>query len=93
MNYKLEYNSFKKNTFFLVLLVWVISGCQKDPEFKTPQTAEQQPLTVAAKWFEQFYALTKACPGFTPPVAARAFGYAGVALYESVVPGIPTHQS
>lgn len=93
MNYKRGYNSFKKNAFFLVLLVWVISGCQKDPAFKTPQTAEQQPLTVATKWFEQFYALTKACPGFTPPVAARAFGYAGVALYESVVPGIPTHQS
>ena len=93
MNYKLQYNSFKKNAFFLVLLVWVISGCQKDPEFKTPQTADQQPLTVATEWFEQFYALTKVCPGFTPPVAARAFGYAGVALYESVVPGIPTHQS
>jgi hypothetical protein len=93
MYYKLEYKGFKIDAFFLVLLVWGISGCQKDPEFKTPQAAEQQPHTVATKWFEQFYALTKACPGFTPPVAARAFGYAGVALYESVVPGIPTHQS
>lgn len=93
MHYNLKYNSLKKNTLFLVLLVLGISSCQKDPEFKTPQTAIQQPLTVATKWFEQFYALTKVCPGFTPPVAARAFGYAGVALYESVVPGIPTHQS
>jgi hypothetical protein len=90
---KLKVNKLKSNTIFLVILISVFSGCQKDPEFKTSQTAEQQPLTVATKWFEQFYALTKASPGFTPPVAARAFGYAGVALYESVVPGIPTHQS
>ncbi|MDP4914265.1 MAG: phosphatase PAP2 family protein [Saprospiraceae bacterium] len=93
MHYILKTNKLNSNAILIVLLIIVISSCQKDPEFKTPQTAEQQPLTVANKWFEQFYALTKACPGFTPPVAARAFGYAGVALYESVVPGIPTHQS
>lgn len=93
MHYILKTNKLNSNAILIVLLIIVISSCQKDPEFKTPQTAEQQPLTVATKWFEQFYALTKACPGFTPPVAARAFGYAGVALYESVVPGIPTHQS
>ena len=93
MHYILKTNKLNSNAILIVLLIIVISSCQKDPEFKTPQTAEQQPLTVATKWFEQFYALTKACPGFTPPVAARAFGYAGVALYESVVPGIPSHQS
>ena len=93
MHFKLTIKKLNSSTILIVLLFIVISSCQKDPEFKTPQTAEQQPLTVATKWFEQFYALTKACPGFTPPVAARAFGYAGVALYESVVPGIPTHQS
>jgi hypothetical protein len=90
---KLKFNKLNSNTIFLVILLSVFSGCQKDPGFKTPQTAEQQPLTVATKWFDQFYSLTKTCPGFTPPVAARAFGYAGVALYESVVAGIPTHQS
>ena len=93
MHFKLTIKKLNSSTILIVLLFIVISSCQKDPEFKTPHTAEQQPLTVATKWFEQFYALTKACPGFTPPVAARAFGYAGVALYESVVPGIPTHQS
>lgn len=93
MHYILKTNKLNSNAILIVLLIIVISSCQKNPEFKTPQTAEQQPLTVATKWFEQFYALTKACPGFTPPVAARAFGYAGVALYESVVPGIPSHQS
>lgn len=28
-------------------------------------------------------------PGFSTPVASRAFGYAGVALYEALVPGMP----
>ena len=67
-------------------------SCQKDPDVPPPQTADYA-ATVATKWFEQFRALTRVCPGFTPPVAARAFGYAGVALYESVVPGMPLHHS
>ena len=33
--------------------------------------------------------LIRQTPGFSPPVASRALGYAGVTLYESVVPGIP----
>jgi len=31
--------------------------------------------------------------GYSPPVAARAFGYIGVTLYEAVVPGMPDYQS
>ena len=31
--------------------------------------------------------------GFSPPVASRALGYVGIALYEAVVPGMPDFQS
>jgi hypothetical protein len=31
--------------------------------------------------------------GFSPPVASRAFGYAGVTLYEVLVPGMPGYRS
>jgi hypothetical protein len=31
--------------------------------------------------------------GFTPPVASRAFAYTGIALYESLVAGMPEYQS
>ncbi|GAB3317444.1 hypothetical protein GCM10027299_08760 [Larkinella ripae] len=31
--------------------------------------------------------------GFTPPVASRALGYGGLALYEAIVPGLPTQRS
>jgi hypothetical protein len=48
---------------------------------------------VATEWFDLYLQLAKTTPGFTPPVASRAFGYAGVALYETVVPGFPEYQS
>jgi membrane-associated phospholipid phosphatase len=44
---------------------------------------------VATEWFQLALLLTQQTPGFSPPVAARALGYLGLALYESVVPGLP----
>ena len=44
---------------------------------------------VATEWFQLATLLTQQTPGFSPPVAARALGYMGLALYESVVPGMP----
>jgi hypothetical protein len=43
---------------------------------------------VPTAWFDLALGLVRTTPGFSPPVTARAFGYAGVALYEAVVPGI-----
>jgi len=37
--------------------------------------------------------LTRVTPGFNSVVASRSFGYSGIALYESIVPGIHQHQS
>lgn len=48
---------------------------------------------VAIAWFELAIDLTRETTGFTPPVAARAFGYMGVTLYEAVVGGMPRHRS
>lgn len=48
---------------------------------------------VPVHYFDFSLKLVKETPGFSPPVAARAFGFMGLALYESVVPGIPTHKS
>ncbi|MCI4427542.1 MAG: vanadium-dependent haloperoxidase [Burkholderiales bacterium] len=44
---------------------------------------------VATEWFALALLLTQQTPGFSPPVAARAFAYLGLALYESVLPGMP----
>ncbi len=48
---------------------------------------------VATRWFELALDLVKETPGFTPPVASRAFAYLGVTLYESVAPGMDGYAS
>jgi hypothetical protein len=47
---------------------------------------------VPAAWFDLALDLVRTTPGFSPPVASRAFGYAGVALCQAVVPGIAGHR-
>jgi hypothetical protein len=49
--------------------------------------------SVPAAWFELALELVRATPGFSPPVASRAFGYIGVTLYEALVPGMPGRRS
>ncbi|HHW88326.1 MAG TPA: vanadium-dependent haloperoxidase [Chloroflexi bacterium] len=44
--------------------------------------------SVATAWFELLNELVRQAPGFSPPVAARAMGYAGVTLYAALQPGI-----
>lgn len=78
--------------FFVFLLVLLsVQSCKKD----TPvaKATDEYANKVAVVWFEKLRELTKVCPGFTPPVASRAFGHAGVALYESVVHGAPGYRS
>ena len=48
---------------------------------------------VPTAWFELALELVRSTPGFSAPVASRAFGYAGVALYEAVVAGMPGGRS
>lgn len=48
---------------------------------------------VATSWMDRALQLIKTTPGFTPPVASRALGYAGVTLYQSLVRGMPGYRS
>jgi hypothetical protein len=48
---------------------------------------------VPIRWFDLALELVRTTPGFSPPVASRAFGYAGVALYEALTPGMPGRRS
>jgi PAP2 superfamily len=49
--------------------------------------------TVPTAWFDLSLALVRSAGGFSPPVAARAFAYAGLTLYEAVAPGMPGYRS
>jgi|TARA_R110000737_G_scaffold347664_1_gene379688 hypothetical protein len=57
------------------------------------QIANTYSAEVPNKYFDFTLKLTKETPGFTPPVASRAFGYTGLALYEAIVNGMPNNIS
>lgn len=57
------------------------------------RTADAYSAAVATEWTSLALSLTQQTPGFSPPVASRAFGYLGLALYESIVPGMPGYIS
>jgi len=72
-----------------LLLLALVVACRG---VESPPAAEYG-AEVATSWFDLQLMLIKETPGFTPPVASRALGYSGVALYESIVAGMPEHNS
>ncbi len=56
-------------------------------------TAADYDPGVPLAYYQLSLLFSKRTAGFTPPVQARAFGYMGLALYESVVGGMPANQS
>lgn len=88
-------------------MLW-LQGCRKQPgdEAVNPQPitpavtpvplgkpASMLSSDVATKWAVLHLKLAQTSPGATPPVVSRAVGYAGLALYEAVVPGMTEYQS
>src|SRR5262245_11228851 len=63
--------------------------------FDTPSAppAGRFDAQVPTAWFDLALRLVRTTAGFTPPVASRAFAYAGITLYEAIVPGMPGHRS
>jgi hypothetical protein len=55
--------------------------------------ASSYEATVVTDWFELSLELVQDTPGLSPPVASRTFGYMGITLYETVVPGMENHNS
>jgi hypothetical protein len=61
------------------------------PSFNA-RDAGQFSAEVPLAWFDLAYALVRD-ERLSPPVAARTFGYLGVALYEALAPGMPGYRS
>lgn len=49
--------------------------------------------TINHRWIEQNLNLTKNCVGFSTPVAARAFNYISIGMYESIIDFLPNQKS
>jgi hypothetical protein len=85
----------------LRLLAWVAcfalatsaTAQAQSPSDPVAKPASAYSANVATEWFQLSLLLTQQTPGFSPPVAARALAYLGLALYESVQPGLPDHLS
>jgi hypothetical protein len=59
----------------------------------THWSRDRADASVPTAWFDLSLDLVRGAAGFSPPVAARAFAYAGLTLYEAVVPGMPGYRS
>ena len=79
----------------LLATTLLATGCSQDAEIAAPASPATgtYPADAATKWADMELRLIRTGTGFSPPVAARALGYAGVALYGAVQPGIADSQS
>ncbi len=72
----------------IALLVGVVvaSGTRADQTSRGTNARQTIPLEqrVVLDWYKLTLELVRHTPTYSPPVAARAFGYLGVALYETV---------
>lgn len=84
----------RTSSFIVMVLIAGMSGCSDDKSSNPTSTMNTADFSaeVATDWFRLSYDLVQA-ESYSPPVASRAFGYAGVALYESVVWGMPAYQT
>ncbi|MDB5200630.1 MAG: superfamily protein [Ferruginibacter sp.] len=92
--------SFKPYHYITTLLMacCLITSCKKtDDTDAAKQSAQTKTFSaeVATRWLNMelnMFRLPLAA-GTTAPAADRALAYAGITLYESVVPGMPAYQS
>ena len=69
-----------------------VNAAEVNPFLKVKPVSSFGSLLVY-DWMYLNLQLIQQTPGFSPPMAARALGYLGLTLYESVVPGMPGYQT
>jgi hypothetical protein len=84
-----------KKLFIALVCASVFAGCRKESSTGPVVVSETNKYNCSAvtAWMDMETRLVKNTPGFTPPVAARAMGYTGLALYEAIVPGTHVFRS
>ncbi len=80
----------KLMTAFLLCGAITFSSCDKD----VPSGSHTKKFSsaVATQWFKLLTDITRNRP-YVPPQTVRILSYSGLALYESVVKGMPSYQS
>lgn len=88
----------KKIILISAIATLLIAGCDEWPRGRgngegSPYQAKKYSSDVAVKWINLQQHLIKTTPGFDPLVTARSFSFSGLALYESLVMGMPGYTS
>ncbi len=92
----------KKRSFFTIFIaaicaintsIFAQNNISENDKLNKSGLTQVASHAVATEWMALALNLIQQTPGFSPPVAARALGYLGLTLYESVVPGMPERQS
>lgn len=81
------------NSLLAIALLIVAGSCHSDDPVKSTPGASTYDGQLATDWINLQLKYAKESPGFTPPVVSRAFGYCGLAFYESLVHGITKGKS
>src|SRR5438067_1019536 len=84
-----------KSLFIIFAAIVAVTGCTKYNGDFEPKSIEARYYSgeKARNYFSLLCKISKSTPGFFPTQAARAYGYVGLATYESVVNGIRGAQS
>ena len=100
--FQLSIKQLKKPLQFLFIAstaLW-LDACKAKEETVTPQEppvdaspANKFSSDIASNWAVLQQKLTKTTAGYSPPVAARAYAYGGLVMYEAAVGGLPNNQS
>ena len=79
---------------FSTLIMVLIASCKEDDVLTPEKTlASSYDNEVVTKWNDLLLDVERFTPGYLPPVSARAFGYIGLAAYETALPGMPEYKS
>ena len=84
-----------------LMLLWAVltlplfwQSCQDTPTYiEVPEGADAIRADFAHDYVVLSLKISKETSGYTPPVAARAFGYLGLCLYEASVHGMKGYRS
>jgi membrane-associated phospholipid phosphatase len=76
----------------LVTILWLMTPWAWAGTVHHPKAADDFPSDVASVWFDLLYDVVK-IENSSPPVAARTYGMAAIALYEAIVHGSREHKS
>ena len=81
-----------KSSFILSVVVFIVvfSSCKKH---STIGPVVNYQADVANAWMQMQIRLTRSTTNYNSVVSDRSFGYAGITMYESLVPGIPGYRS